>query len=174
MLLRWIRLIAGWLIFGLVVVGGAWLWRVSQQPPPNVPNLLGLDFATAQSQVHEGGWVLDTVTVRQAGSINNEVVLSTPPAGTALAKGEKLQLVVSLGEELVMVPNLANTTLLTAQATLETAGLVLGELTFVTNEAVPHDVVLRSDLPVGVRAVELGSAVDLLVSSGPTSQDHDH
>lgn len=174
MVLRWIRLIAGWLIFGLAVVGGAWLWRGSSQPPPNVPNLVGLDFATAQSQLHDSGWVLDTVTVRQAGSTNNEVVRSTPPAGTPLVTGEKLQVAVSLGEELVVVPNLANTTLLTAQATLEAAGLALGELTFVIHEEVPHDVVLRSDLPVGVQAVEAGSAVDLLVSSGPTEHDHEH
>lgn len=164
---RWFALISVLLVLAAVAVGGAYLWRESRPVTHSVPNLVGSDFGQAQVAVADFGWVLDTITVRRDGTTAQEVVFTDPTAGAVLEEGETLQVAVSLGAELVRVPALVNLTVDEAAAELVANRLELGEVAMIDSVEIAEGLVVNVMLNVGVTAVAPGSAVDLLVSSGP-------
>lgn len=104
------------------------------------------------------------------GTVADEVVATDPEAGVELAEGETLRLDVSLGEVLVPVPDLANLTLVEAQAQLDASGLGLGDVEVADSEDVPEGIVLEVLVDVGVTELEPDSNVDLRVSGGPADR----
>lgn len=165
---HWFALIVGLLVLAGAVIGGAFLWRESRPVSHSVPNLVGSDFQQAQAATADFGWVLDTVTVRRDGTTAQEVVFTDPTAGAALEEGETLQIAVSLGDELVRVPELVGLTIAEAATELLNGRLELGEVVAVdggdTAEGTTDQLVVGIVLDVGVSALEPGSKVDLLVS----------
>ncbi|MEW9501352.1 Stk1 family PASTA domain-containing Ser/Thr kinase [Jeotgalibacillus marinus] len=69
------------------------------------------------------------------------------------------------GSSKVAVPDIVGESLQDAEDILEEQGLVLGEVTYEPKEDIPEDEVLRTD-PKATRSIELGSKVDVFVSSG--------
>jgi beta-lactam-binding protein with PASTA domain len=67
---------------------------------------------------------------------------------------------------LVTIPNVVALTQASAQATITTASLVVGTVTTATNNTVPAGSVISQN-PTGGSNVPAGSAVNLVVSSGP-------
>ena len=168
---HWFALILALLVLGAAVVGGAVLWRESQPVTHTVPSLSGTNFSQAQATVADFGWVLSTVPVRMDGTVAGEVVSTDPEAGVELEEGETLRIEVSLGEELVPVPDLENRTLLEARAQLVASRLDLGDVERVDSEDVPEGIVLEVLLDVGVSELEPGETVDLRVSAGPPDRE---
>ncbi len=167
---RWFALILALLVLGAAVVGGAVLWRQSQPVTHEVPSLVGTSFSEAQTAVADFGWLLETTEVRMEGTVADEVVATDPEAGVELAEGETLRLDVSLGEVLVPVPDLANLTLVEAQAQLDASGLGVGDVEVVDSEDVPEGIVLEVLGDVGVTELEPDTDVDLRVSGGPADR----
>ena len=75
-------------------------------------------------------------------------------------------LVVSAGREFTTVPNVVGLSQAAAEASIVSAGLVVGTISTQPSDTVPvGDVISQS--PAAESAVDFGSAVDLVVSSGP-------
>jgi beta-lactam-binding protein with PASTA domain len=75
---------------------------------------------------------------------------------------------VSSGPPEMQVPNLANQDEGTATATLQAAGLTVGEVVRQSSPTVPDGVVMQSE-PAASQQVDQGSAVKLILSNGKVS-----
>ena len=97
---------------------------VSKGPKPiPVPKLAGLSADAAKKKLTDLG-LQATVTERFSESVDSgDVISSSPKAGTPLAKGSTVELVVSKGPPPVTVPNVVDRDRDSAIAALEAAGL---------------------------------------------------
>jgi serine/threonine protein kinase len=93
------------------------------------------------------------------------VTAQTPPPGGRWHKGTTVTLTVSKGPELVAVPDLSGKTQEQASSVLSTSGLKVGSVAMQPDVRVPKGVVVSWSLK-GTQ-VPKGTAIDLIVSSGP-------
>ena len=132
-----------------------------------VPNVVGLTQAAATTAITGAGLVLGTVTTASSSTVpSGSVVSESPVAGTSVNTGSAVNLVVSSGPAQVAVPNVVGLTQAAATTAITGAGLALGTVTTVSSGTVPSGSVI-SESPVAGTQVNTGSAVNLVVSSGP-------
>ena len=94
------------------------------------------------------------------------VILSQyPVAGTKVKTGRAIKFVVSAGQKMVAIPNLAGQSVRQALMDLETAGLDLGEITWAFSDSLPEKVVVHT-YPGAGSEIALGSPVTLMVNKG--------
>jgi len=163
-------------VVGVVVAAAAaagW-WFVVRVPSAVVPDLVGSDVAEARAAARAHRWRLDDGTVvRVDGTRSGQVVGQTPTAGASLAEGSTLRVKVSLGPPLVAVPAVAGVTQGDATAAIEAAGLRVGTVDQVHDEAVPAGSVVSAgpapgqEAPAADGTVPKGTLLALVVSSGP-------
>lgn len=113
---------AGYSSFNLFVRSGA----------TTVPDLVGLTEVEASARVLDAG--LELVVAEDARRFDDAVpagrlLQQEPGQGSVVKRGSSVQAVVSLGRELVPVPDLSGQALQAAQVTLHAAGLALGRTT---------------------------------------------
>src|SRR5437867_8598795 len=129
---------------GVIAPEGTKVTLVSSAGPPKipVPDVSGLDATLAQSLVAAAGLVVSQVESVQAAAPSGLAMLTRPPAGTALAPGSGLAIVVSRGAPTIPIPDLLGMASGDARTRLETEGLQLGTVTRRrTTEASPGTVV---------------------------------
>lgn len=132
----------------------------------SVPELVGLGFEQAKSQVQDEGWELVRLEGRLDGSTPGEVVAQSPASGTRIGRGETIEVTVSLGEELVAIPlDLVGLDERQAQIRLGDAGLSVGNIIRENNDYISRDLVIGASEPTAL--VARGAAVSLRVSLGP-------
>jgi len=151
-----------------VSAGSAVNLVVSNGPAPvAVPNVVGLTQAAASSAITGAGLVVGTVTTASSATVpSGSVISENPAAGTQVNRGSAVNLVVSSGPAVVGVPNVVGLTQAAAAAAIQSAGLVVGTVTPTSSGTVPAGNVI-SENPVAGSQVVIGSAVNLVVSSGP-------
>ncbi|MFC8599714.1 PASTA domain-containing protein [Isoptericola sp. NPDC057191] len=138
----------------------------STQPPVTkvlVPDVSGQDLAAAKSRLQ--GLGLKVTTTTQASDAPEGQVVRTAGAGTRVPKGATVTLVVSSGPEQAVVPDVVGQGEQSAAQAVRDVGLVPRVVSQASGE-VPEGDVLGTD-PAGGTSVEQGSAVTLVVSSGP-------
>ena len=93
-----------------------------------VPNVVNLTQANATSAITSARLVLGAVTSAQSATIAAGAVISeSPSAGTLVAPGSRVDLLVSTGPPpRVTVPNVVNQSQANASASLTAAGLIVG------------------------------------------------
>jgi len=96
------------------------------------------------------------------------VVRQFPRPGVKVKPGRTVKLVVSLGQKIVPIPELAGKSVRQAMLDLETAGLVMGEIQWALSDTLPERVVVFSYPSAGFE-VPLGSMVNLMVNRGRAS-----
>lgn len=161
----WAVLLAAIVALGAAAAVSA--WQTDAEPLDVVPAVGGQDRPAAVAELAEYGWELEFVDVREAGTVLDEVVRTDPPPGQELAAGETLQLFVSLGEPLVVVPDTIGLTITDARDRLTASGLIVGEIREVADEAVAVGLVVDAVTPGRAAELEPGAVVDLVVSTGP-------
>jgi beta-lactam-binding protein with PASTA domain len=151
-----------------VAKGSAVNLVVSSGPAPvAVPNVVGLTQATASTAITSAGLVVGTITVQSSATVAAGIVLTeTPSAGTQATKGSAVNLVISSGPAKVTVPNVVGLKQAAASSAITGAGLVVGTVTTQSSASVPAGEVV-SETPIAGTSVTKGSAVNLVVSSGP-------
>lgn len=130
-----------------------------------VPDLQGLAREQATSLLKDHG--LEVVTKeepRYDGKVpRDHVVLQDPGGGSLVKRGSIVEIITSLGQELVEVPNLETQALQAAQVTLNAAGLGLGRtLNIFSETGQPGTVVTQ--VPVAGKKVSRSTQVDLFLS----------
>ncbi len=94
------------------------------------------------------------------------VILSQyPVAGTKVKTGRVIKFVVSAGQKMITIPNLAGLSVRQALMDLETAGLELGEIAWAFSDTLPEKVVVFTYPPAGSE-IALGAPVTLMVNHG--------
>jgi serine/threonine-protein kinase len=99
---------------------------------------------------------------------SGRVFKQDPPAGDPVKRGDTITYWVSSGKPQATVPDLTGLTQDAAQMALADADLLLGVVTPEPSTTVPSGLVIRQDPATGV-TVAKGSAVNVIVSSGPPS-----
>jgi YD repeat-containing protein len=131
-----------------------------------VPNLIGLMQADAQAALTAAGLVLGTVTLISSESVPaGEVMSQNPTAGTNAAGGSAVNVAVSSGPPPVTVPDVTGLPQAAAEAELRAVGLTVGGVTQEASLTIPAGYVIHQHLDGG-SSIPLGSAVELVVSSG--------
>ncbi len=135
-----------------------------------VPNLGSSSVEDARQQAHDLGLELlvDEPGVFSSAVEAGEVASQEPPPGFHVKAGSKITVWVSLGGELVAVPDVRESSLSTAEREVEQAGLTTGLRARVQQQG-GADRVIASGPPVGY-AVAPGATVDLLVNTAPASR----
>ena len=95
-----------------------------------MPNVVNLTQAAATSAITGAGLIVGTVTNSTSATVPaGSVISQNPIAGTQVATGSAVNLVVSTGPPPVAVPNVVNLTQAAATSAITGAGLIVGTVT---------------------------------------------
>ena len=128
------------------------------------PNLLGRTLSQAQATAKEAGFAAEQIEARYSEQPAGTVIEQRPAAGTRLAKGATIGVVISRGQQTVAVPDVKGQSFERAAATLRELGLVI-ERNDVPSRNVEKGVVLDQD-PLGGNEAKPGGTITLSVSLG--------
>ena len=153
-----------------VNVGSAVSLVVSSGPAQvSVPNVVGLTQAAATTSLTSAGLVVGTVTTQSSSTVaSGSVISEAPTAGTSVNVGSAVSLVISSGPAKVSVPNVVGLTQAAATTSLTSAGLAVGTVTTQSSSTVASGDVI-SESPAAGTSVNVGSAVNVVVSTGAAS-----
>lgn len=93
------------------------------------------------------------------------VLQQFPIPGTRVKSGREIKFVTSLGKKMVPIPDLGGLSVRQAMLDLESAGLVLGEISMAFSDTLPARVVFFS-YPAANTEIPLGAPVNLMVNRG--------
>jgi probable HAF family extracellular repeat protein len=134
-----------------------------------VPNVVGVSLALASDTLISAGLTTGSIAQEYSGTLPlGDVISESPAAGSSVAGGTAINLVISEGPTpvLTQVPNVIGDKQSAAAAALTAAGLTLGHVGQQASETVPAGEV-SSQSPASGDSVAVGSAVDAVLSSGP-------
>jgi RHS repeat-associated protein len=133
----------------------------------NVPNVVGMTQAAAQAAIIGAKLTVGTITQANSATVlAGSVISQSPVAGTSVAEGSSVSLVISSGPVMIIVRNVVGLTQAAAQAAIQAAGLQVGTVTTANSPTVPAASVISQNPPAG-NSVPEGSLVDLAISLGP-------
>lgn len=173
---RLLRL-AGWVAYAaglFLVFGAAGYFAFSlfvRSGGTEVPDLVGLRLEQVAEAAGEYG--LDYRS-KEGSERYDDVVPSghvlrqAPPAGTLVKRGATVDVILSLGPQLMAVPDVRGEALQAAQVTLAAAGLAVGKTAGVHTPRAQQGTVYEQFPPPGER-VGRASAVDLFVATSSRS-----
>jgi eukaryotic-like serine/threonine-protein kinase len=153
---------------GVIAPEGTKVTLISSAGPPRipVPDVANLDAGLAQSLVAAAGLTVSRVESVQADKGTGLAMMTRPGAGTALAPGAGLILVVSRGAPTIPIPDLLGMASADARTRLELDGLQLGTVTRRrTADASPGTVVAQQ--PAAGTLASPGTVVDIVVARSP-------
>jgi beta-lactam-binding protein with PASTA domain len=140
---------------------------ISTGPPQvAVPAVAGLTQAAATTAITTAGLTVGAITQVSSLTPAGIVISSTPVGGTLVAPLSAVALLISTGPPTVAVPTVAGLTQAPATAALLNAGLTLGTVSQQSSATVLVGRVISST-PVAGTLVAPGSAVALVISTGP-------
>ncbi len=132
-----------------------------------VPNVVGMAQGDAQSAIAAAKLIVGAITQANSATVPvGSVISQNPLAGTLVAEGSSVSLVISTGPVMVSVPNVVGMTQAVATSTITSAKLAVGAITEANSATVPVGSVISQNPAAGISVPE-GSSVDLVVSLGP-------
>ena len=132
-----------------------------------VPNVEGLTQDAATAAVTGAKLKVGTVAQQTSNTMATGKVASQDPAsGSFLAQGSPVNLVISSGPQMVLVPNVERLTQAAATTAITGATLKVGTVTQQTSGTAATGSVISQD-PASGSSVAQGSPVNLVLSSGP-------
>ncbi len=142
-------------------------WTITGTPFDVVPNVVGLRQSAASTAITAASLAIGSTSQQSSTTVTSGNVISqSPVAGTQVAAGSAVSVVVSSGPPQVAVPNVVGLGQAAVSGVLTTAGLVLGSVTQQSSTMVMAGNVI-SETPIATTLVNVGSAVSVVVSSGP-------
>jgi serine/threonine-protein kinase len=137
----------------------------------SMPNLIGKERAVAEQQLERLGLTFEVERQRTDEEEPGVVLDQRPDAGNQVdpeaTADDPVVIVVSQAPRTFAVPSLEGMTLEEAEAALEAAKLVLGEVSNVNDQDVPEGEIFEQSPAAGDR-VPRGTAVNVTVSAGPS------
>jgi len=132
-----------------------------------VPDLTGLDQDTAMNDLKASGFVGKISSTENSTDVKAGCVIrQDPPAGTQLAKGKTVNFVVSMGLDMVQVPDVTGLSSAQAQKLLNDANFQVTITTGDYSDTVPKGSVLSQDPKASALAAK-GSMITITTSQGP-------
>jgi beta-lactam-binding protein with PASTA domain len=173
-LLRRAGIVAAWIAavgFLAAGVGVATFFAVlkieTHSTQVTVPNICGMSREDAVRRASESGLVVEVAQERHDAQVTSGRTLQQdPPAGASVRRGRKIRVVLSLGGEVLRVPDLVGKADRQMAIELLRDGFVTGDEAVVPSRHAPAGTVLAQVPPPDSLAVP-GMRVHRLVSSGP-------
>jgi len=132
----------------------------------SVPSFIGMRYASAQGVAVKSHLSLHVVARKpDYHASKDDVVGQLPAAGEHVREGRVIDVVLSDGEPLARVPNVANMSVRDATVALENAHLDVGSVGSQYDAGVPEATVL-SQQPEALSQVTAGTKVDLVIAKG--------
>lgn len=155
-------------VAGAVALGTFWFSFNAQRRATEVqvPELRGLSQSEAEARAARAGLVVEVVEERHdPATSRGQVLLQDPARGSAVRRGRKVRVVLSLGGEVLEVPDLVGAGSRTVAVRLEQEGFALGDEARTWSRAAPAGTVLAQVPSPGSPGVP-GTRVHRLVSAG--------
>ncbi len=147
------------------LVAGIGAWQLGSYA--NVPSVITLDKAAAEKKLADAGFEVRFGDAEYDDKIPLDSVIRTDPdPGDRVSKGSTITVVLSRGPDVHAVPVVKNKTLEEAQRLLREGNLEVGTISRRNHESIPEGRVITTD-PVAGEMKARGSAIDIIVSSGP-------
>jgi serine/threonine-protein kinase len=139
--------------------------KVSSGPPTiEVPPLAGLSLEEARRLLVLKGLKVGSVEEQHSPEASeNEVISTDPESGVRIERESAVNLIVSLGGEVVAVPRLFGKSLEDARSILRSEGLVLGDVDYTVSEEHSFDIII-SQSPTAGSEIPEGSQVDVTLN----------
>ena len=134
---------------------------VATDPHVKVPNVVGLDQATATSQLQAIGLDVTVQTASSSSRPAGEVMKTSPGTGQTVVRGDTITLTVSSGPKQVNVPIVLGRDSDDAIEEIQDAGFTVNVLTVGVSSGGDVDTVVAQD-PAGGKAAE-GSTITITV-----------
>jgi eukaryotic-like serine/threonine-protein kinase len=139
----------------------------SGAPTVSLVNVEGLTGEQAVAKLHADGLRPTTKQEPSATIATGNVISTDPSAGTRLAVGSPVTVLVSSGPAQVSVPGVTGQAQAAAEAALTTAGLTVGTVTQQASEEKTPGTVL-SQSPGAGTSLRAGGSVNLVVAQAPS------
>jgi serine/threonine-protein kinase len=173
-LLRRAGVVAAWIVavgcFAVLVAVASFfavLKIETRSTQVTVPNLCGEGREDAVRRAAESDLVVEVVQERHdAQVLSGRILQQDPPAGASVRRGRKIRVVLSLGGEVLKVPDLVGKADRQMAIELQRDGFVTGDEAVVPSRHAPAGTVLAQVPPPESLALP-GMRVHRLVSSGP-------
>ena len=131
-----------------------------------VPALHGMSISEAAERLQPTGLFVEKSGEKMDPLVPEGMIVSQDPVeGSRLKRNRKVRVLVSLGREVLKVPELVGQPARRAQIGLQQSGLKLGQIAYANSGAADADRILAQEPPPGTQRVREG-VVDLLVSKG--------
>ena len=151
----------------VVLVFGLLGWWMFQGRYTIVPKVTGVSAATAQADLRDVGLTPGGTTTVLDNTIAKGLVIRTTPAnGSRIARGGRVDLVVSAGPHMINMPQVTGQPLTTAQAAIKHAGLTPGKVKTVTSTTIAAGIVISTDPTAGTSWPQ-PKPVSIVLSAGP-------
>jgi eukaryotic-like serine/threonine-protein kinase len=131
-----------------------------------VPDVVGLPLATAEKEIVNAHLVSQAVPEASSSVTKGDVISTSPPNGTTVAKGSTVKLFVSTGAAQIPVPNVKGESEQTATNTLQAKGFTVS-VQQAPDSPLPQNTVARQSPAAGSLAAK-GSTVTIYISGGGT------
>jgi len=151
----------------VVLVFGLLGWWMFEGRYTIVPKVIGVSAATAQADLRDVGLTPgSTTTVLDNGVAKGLVIRTNPANGSRIARGGRVDLVVSAGPHMINMPQVTGQTLTAAQAAIKHAGLTPGKVKTVTSTTIAAGIVISTD-PTAGSSWPQPKPVSIVLSAGP-------
>lgn len=159
----WVLLVAALIA---AIVGGYFMLNGNPFDKPSVPNVVNQTLEAATEMIVEAGYKLGEVDEAFDEKIEKGRVISqTPAAGANAEKGTGVKLTISLGPEMVVVPDIKNMSEKEARDLLQSLGLSANAQPAEFNEEVESGKVISQSPEAGEQVIK-GAAVTYIPSKG--------
>ena len=139
-------------------------------PELPVPNIIGKKYYDAVNVLNEAGLQIASPIQLQSSDLpKGHIVAQKPPSGTRIKAYQPVEVSVSIGTELVLVPSVIGKSKDAAYDTLRTAGFTPNRMAYVHSGSYPPDTVIAQTPAEGSRKRRL-SFINLLISLGTHPQ----
>ena len=156
------RIIALLLLIGLVFGG----FRLLNIGKISVPSLVGMSQTEASKSLEPLGLDLEIIEEVFSEDIpKGRVIASEPGGGGKISPDEKVGLILSKGQERILIPRLNGLTPDVASAQLSSLGLTVGEINEIFDMKIAAGYVIATE-PKETMAVKRKAIVNLIVSKG--------
>ena len=134
-----------------------------------VPDVIGVSQEAAESTIVSANLTVGAITTSSSDTVAaGNVISQTPLAGTSVPEGTAVDIQVSIGPILVLVPDVSGFPQSNAESAIVSVNLTVGTITTLNSDAILAGSVISQNPSAGTLVPE-GSAVDLELSIGPAT-----
>lgn len=161
--------ITGLVLIILITAAGAFFMHIQNQDTVKVPNFIGLDIASAEQLAKNHSILIEEDQEYSDDFARDTVISQSVKKGKRIGKDESVVLKVSLGKEVIDMPQLLGLSIDDATDVIRQAGLLLVDTQYVASDE-PTGTVISQSINAGVK-VAPNTEITVSVSEGKNTRE---